>query len=266
MMLPQMQISTYSTFGQYILGARTMGEEISRGFKSLPYHSIGDKLALVTDGDEARFSYKFALAGHPGYQNVSCFAAGVLLSLCKSYTAPDWRAIRVELDVPKPRRAALFEDLFQCPTVFGAPTTTIIFDKQDLETERSYSLRKTQITLNDVVRDRRLGAPRDLIGAIREPIRIQMIGGEPKLENVVRSIDSSMRTLQRELNRNGVSFRSLLKRVRLERAQELLVGTQLSITEIAFELGYTIPSYFTRHFRSVVGVSPGGFRVRCQAM
>jgi transcriptional regulator GlxA family with amidase domain len=58
--------------------------------------------------------------------------------------------------------------------------------------------------------------------------------------------------------------RYLLTR-RVERATALLRDTDLSITEIAFQTGWTSLGTFGRTFRDVVGDSPGAFRARRQA-
>ena len=47
---------------------------------------------------------------------------------------------------------------------------------------------------------------------------------------------------------------------RLARARELLTSTDLSLSEVAFAVGFADQSHFTRHFRQTVGVSPGQFR------
>ncbi len=50
--------------------------------------------------------------------------------------------------------------------------------------------------------------------------------------------------------------------VRIERAKELLLGTDQSCTEICFQAGYNNQSYFTRTFKSLVGMTPRQFRVQ----
>ena len=55
--------------------------------------------------------------------------------------------------------------------------------------------------------------------------------------------------------------RYLLTR-RVERATALLRDTDLAITEIAFEAGWTSLGTFGRTFRDIVGESPGEFRAR----
>jgi len=59
--------------------------------------------------------------------------------------------------------------------------------------------------------------------------------------------------------------RYLLTR-RVERATALLRETELSVTEIALEAGWTSLGTFGRTFRDVVGESPGEFRARERAL
>lgn len=58
--------------------------------------------------------------------------------------------------------------------------------------------------------------------------------------------------------------RYLLTR-RIERAGALLRDTDLSITEIAFQTGWSSLGSFGRTFRDITGHSPGGFRQRVRA-
>jgi transcriptional regulator GlxA family with amidase domain len=58
--------------------------------------------------------------------------------------------------------------------------------------------------------------------------------------------------------------RYLLTR-RIERATALLRDTELSITDIAFQTGWSSMGTFGRTFRDITGESPGEFRAREQA-
>ena len=53
--------------------------------------------------------------------------------------------------------------------------------------------------------------------------------------------------------------RYLLTR-RIERATTLLRETTLSVTEIAFDYGFSDSAHFSRCFKTAFGVSPGAFR------
>ena len=60
----------------------------------------------------------------------------------------------------------------------------------------------------------------------------------------------------------GLNFTALIKKVRMNRAVEYLLGTELPISEAAELVGYHSTDHFSRVFRSVYGVSPQEYRRR----
>lgn len=56
------------------------------------------------------------------------------------------------------------------------------------------------------------------------------------------------------------SFSDYVNHVRLAQAQKLLIGTDLSITQIAIDVGFSSTSYFAYMFRIHNGISPRTFR------
>lgn len=58
----------------------------------------------------------------------------------------------------------------------------------------------------------------------------------------------------------GVSLWSYLTQVRLEEAKKLLKETDMKTYEIAFKVGYDNPSYFSKIFKKVLGVTPNEYR------
>ncbi|MEM9553197.1 MAG: AraC family transcriptional regulator [Acidobacteriota bacterium] len=58
----------------------------------------------------------------------------------------------------------------------------------------------------------------------------------------------------------GVPPCRYLTALRLQAAKRLLVTTNLSVTDISFEVGYNSLGTFTRRFSELVGLSPGRFR------
>ena len=261
LMAPQMDVANYGTYGQYIYAAETLGSAIGRAVEALSYHSNADRMSLVVAGNEARFSYGFALSGHPGYGHVANVAAGALSSVCRRFLSENWRPLRIELDIPKPRQASLFEDMFNCPVIFDAPTMTVVFERGSLAACGPVRAATPILTIADVARDRRGAAPRDTLGVILEHIRLQVRAGSISIDNTARAIGMSTRTLQRELHREGTDFRSLANAARSARAKELIRHTDVSITGIAAELGYSTPANFSRAFREATGCGPREFRL-----
>lgn len=58
----------------------------------------------------------------------------------------------------------------------------------------------------------------------------------------------------------GIPPGEFLTALRLERAKRLLLTTDLSVTDVCFEVGYTSLGTFTTRFTDLVGLSPGRLR------
>lgn len=86
--------------------------------------------------------------------------------------------------------------------------------------------------------------------------------GEPlTLENTANKFGLSVRSLTRLFqNRLHISFIQYLKMLRIIRAMELLKDTTLSISEIAYEVGYSGISLFSNNFMQLTNMRPTQFR------
>lgn len=83
----------------------------------------------------------------------------------------------------------------------------------------------------------------------------------PQLPDVVMYLHTSPRTLQRKLQEEGTSFLAIAESVKSELAIGLLKKRTLTISEIAYKLGYAEPSVFIRAFKKWTGTSPGAYAV-----
>lgn len=82
------------------------------------------------------------------------------------------------------------------------------------------------------------------------------------LENVAGAVGRSTAYYSHLLmKRQGMSFRQLLATKRINEAKRLLNGSQLSIKEIADQVGFRNPSYFTRLFKEMTTMSPRDYRL-----
>ena len=73
---------------------------------------------------------------------------------------------------------------------------------------------------------------------------------------------TSPRTLSRWLRQEGTSWRRVVDGIHLERSVEFLENSPLSVSDIAFELGYSDSAHFTRAFRCWTGECPRAYRGR----
>jgi len=107
--------------------------------------------------------------------------------------------------------------------------------------------------------------------AVREPsvadqvirtLRGRIIFPDTSLEDVAAHLAMHPRTLNRRLQLENTNFRELLNKARFEVAQQLLAGTKMEVTNIAFALGYADPSGFTHAFQRWSGTAPSEWRER----
>lgn len=58
----------------------------------------------------------------------------------------------------------------------------------------------------------------------------------------------------------GIHFSDYIRQIRVQKAEQMLLYTNKSVTEIAEEVGYGNPNTFIIHFKDKYGVTPGNYR------
>ena len=58
----------------------------------------------------------------------------------------------------------------------------------------------------------------------------------------------------------GLGVNEYINRLRIERSVYLLANTNLSISEISYEVGFSYPRYFSTSFKQMKGVTPSQFK------
>lgn len=259
---PHLSLSRYGRWGEYILAAESLGAAVARALSTMCYHSTGDRLRVSVDDGVARISYFAAMRGHPGHAHVASGIVGVILSLLRAYLPAGFRPRQIALDIPCPPASSLFEDAFLCPVVFDAEAVSVDIDAHLFECRSIGRMQPRLITVEDVARA--LREPVDVhsfVGVVVTQIRAQVQTGVVSIDSTARALGTSVRTLQRVLRRDhGADFRDLVNLTRVQRAKELLGGSDASITQIATEFGYGSPANFARAFRKATGLAPQQFR------
>lgn len=95
---------------------------------------------------------------------------------------------------------------------------------------------------------------------VRQEIAAQLPNGELSLGLAARRLAVSERSLRRYLTEENTSFSDLVAEVRYERARVLLDSPRLSLAEIAYLLGFSNVSAFSRAFKAWSGKAPGQYR------
>ena len=120
------------------------------------------------------------------------------------------------------------------------------------ELEKTISEKRIQARFSGMARMKRLLA--ELDRRLDEPWTLNQMAAFCGLKRT-----QFMETLRRHTGDTPIG---LLNRLRVERARCLLRESSRSITEIAFECGFSSSQYFARVFRSLTGISASEFRTK----
>jgi len=95
---------------------------------------------------------------------------------------------------------------------------------------------------------------------IKEYIKVNYTN-EVSLDKVSEHIGHSKNYICKTFKENtGMTINLFLNKVRMQQAAQLLVNTNLDISEISSKVGYNNIYHFIKTFKKIVGTSPGNFR------
>ncbi|RCI70325.1 AraC family transcriptional regulator, partial [Pseudomonas aeruginosa] len=162
---------------------------------------------------------------------------------------------------PAPDHQAEYDLLFPCPRRFSAGCTSLLFAARYL----GMPLLQDERTLKQFLQH----SPADLLArpdggdSLTSQIR-RLLGRDcrrwPDLDQVARQLHMSSQTLRRHLREEGGSFQQLKDHLRRDLAIYHLGRDELSIQDIAEQLGFSEPSAFHRAFKKWTGLTPGADR------
>jgi len=95
---------------------------------------------------------------------------------------------------------------------------------------------------------------------LRQQLPYLLRNGYPPADRVAESAGMSLRSFQRRLAEDHLSYSLLIDQARFETAVCLLQDPTLKLIEIALELGYNDAANFTRAFKRWTGMPPSQFR------
>ena len=175
---------------------------------------------------------------------------------------PRFLPLGVDLVHAAPGAEAEAEKTFGCPVRFKARRNVLHFPDAALRSVPAAANsaiahqieRYTESLLSRIAsrtcRDR-------VAAAVR---RLLVEGHRPDRRVVARRLNTSERTLQRQLEEEGTSFKGVRDRVREETSRALLSNASLKVEAVGRSVGFSEASSFSKAFTRWAGHSPARFR------
>jgi AraC-like DNA-binding protein len=251
----RLQVTAHGVLGYAVQSCASIRQAISlfESFMQLRFSLLA--LGVEERGDEFRVVYREtrplgAIAG-PVIEAVMMATKNLLDAVTPA------RIARVAFAFPKPIYAELARSLFDAEIRYGAPWSGFTLPRHIVdEPLRAADPDAFREAIAICERElARLPADPTLAGRVRR-LLLEPHRGFPSLAVTARILHLGPRTLHRRLLDEGTSYRAILEDVRRTLALEHLRVGQLTVAEIANQLGYTDLANFRRAFKRWEKVPP----------
>ncbi len=253
-----MKIEDYGVLGLSWKTCAKAGEIFERCER---YFRLLSNTYLFKVEDEGALSriYLFRDAYRPGVglSNEATFSATVVV--LQAMTETDIAPVEVSYKHAAPTDLKSHREAFRCPVLFQQKHNVITYTTKELETRTA----KADVSINQFLVERVEEETRGIeinahkiVSDVEKLIEDALPSGIPSLVQVSVHMGMSSRTLTRRLSESGITFRDLIKNTQEKISKDLLLNSNQTIGEIAFQTGFSEQSAFNRAFKRWTGQSP----------
>ena len=253
--------SNLGTMGYAWLSSRTL----HTGLKRLERFSriIGNDFTyhLIEEPAGLRFVHDHGRGDDPIGYPMTDFTLSVLLTMCRTNFGHKLNAVDVQLRRPPPANPAPWLDFFGCAVNFGATRDAFLLDWEAADMPLPSANIPLANTFDAILAEQMASfIDSDLISRSKAYLLRELTSGTPTAQDIASALGMSQRNFQRKLGELGLTYQKLLDETRHELARRYLDDPSKSVTEVAFLLGFSEQSAFTRAFRHWSGMSPSVYR------
>ena len=190
------------------------------------------------------------------------YALTVGLATIRMMAGSEWRPVEVRFEHEPPGLTHEHTRVFGAPVLFRCDGNVMVIEREFCDRPVPTADRRLYPILEDYLERQLERTPSEapLVVAVGRAIEQAMSNGEPQLAHVARMLGVSGRTLQRRLNESGVEYKALVADIRRRLALRYLADPKHTLSEVAYLLGYSEISAFSRAFKRWTGVAPSEHR------
>jgi AraC-like DNA-binding protein len=193
------------------------------------------------------------------------FATEALLAsiagMARTLVGVELPLLEVSLPYPRPAHADRYREFTRAPIRFDEPAVRVAFDgtvlRRPLPSPDPISMRMAERQCAALMAS--TSQSDGLIAQVR-----RLLGSKPgeylDLTELAGVLQTSARSLRRNLQRTGTSYQTLLDEVRCDHANECLLGTDMTMECIAEHLGFSDVRSFRRAFKRWTSETPAEYR------
>lgn len=188
-----------------------------------------------------------------------------IVKFTRSIYKPNFNPTRVSLLRPslEPEYEQRYRDYFRSPVEFGAKEWALYFKKEDIIAPLPGANNELALINDKVVMEYLARLEKsDLVNLVQTHIIKLLSSGNCSKEYVAARLNMSPRNLQHKLDLLKTSYQDILEQTRKDLAVKYIDNEHTTISEIAYLLGFSDTSNFSRAFKRWMGCSPSQYRER----
>lgn len=255
----QIRPGHYGALGYVAMNCATLGEALT-GLRR--YH------ALVLDigpMDQTMENGQLCLSWNPEverpYRQMAEYNLAGLITFARWISGRRNNPLRIDFTYSAPADLSEHERVLGCPLRFSQDRYRLLMPV-DWLAQALIQPDAAMRTMMEQLAERQMQSLTrgDAITDARAAIARRLGEGDVELNAIARQLNLSARTLQRKLQDANLSFTQLVDDVRRELAERYLADAKLDLVDIAFLLGYSEQSAFTRAYKRWTGCAPTAAR------
>jgi len=238
--------------------AKNFGEALAlfSRYRAINNESVRLKLSPRSEGVIVDIDF-LGVSQHHVKQNTE-FWIGVMIKAAREITGRDIRPSRVACTHFRNSELREFERFYGCPVEFGAPSDQLAFSNETLaipvDTKDPHLLKTLRPICEEALRAAKTQVT--LRASVESEVQRLLPQGQATARSVAGALSVSARTLSRRLADEGTTYAEVVDQLRQSLALEYLKDSSVSVSQIAWRLGYATPSSFNHEFKRWMGRSP----------
>jgi AraC-like DNA-binding protein len=239
---------------------------LAAGLKNMelyfPAHQGRTSFSLIQDDGIIWLNYHILDERIKNKRQDAELSLGMFCNVFKAAHGKNWSPLEVRFEHAEPEGFKEHEKVFNSKVLFGRRTNAIAFRRRDLDVRMPdhdpYLFSVVKAFLEN--RCTEVGNLIDFATIVRNEVTMQLGSRIPSLPEIASILGMTNTNFQKKLRQHGVTFPDVLKAARHELALHYMDDPDMQLTDIAYNLGYSELSAFSRAFRSWTGMSPQRFR------
>jgi AraC-like DNA-binding protein len=253
-----LHVPNFHALGYALIASGTVREFCERLARYFRLLTATTRPRLVVDGPVARLEFvEVTSPPHLSQDIVGLFLVNLIRELSDNKIGP----VEVSLNRPCPPDDGIrHRRAFGCPVTFSTRHSIFTFDTHAIDVPLSGGSRELAEHNERIVVDYLVKLDRnDIRTRVRALLLKQLPSGSISKDDVAKGLFMSPRTLQIKLSKSNTTFQDVVNETRRALACGYIENSGMSITEIAYLLGFSDTSNFSRAFRRWTGRSPRAY-------